>query len=111
MFKMKAFFVVMSGFLLLGIKSMNFHYTEFGIYTYSYSDGTFSRKPLTMAETSALAEQWRYDFEEARTELVAFLRANIDDYPEYRNSECFGQRSTYQITRYENELHNKHVGI
>lgn len=94
-----------------GIKRMTFNYTDTGIYTYSYSDGTLSKTSISMNDAIKLEAGWRSDWDEARVDLVSFLEEYIEDYPEYSGSECYASQPTTLIVKYNNAREHKHFGI
>lgn len=94
-----------------GIKKLNFNYTDSGIYTYSYSDGTLTKTAISFTECKGLAEEWRRDYDEARADLLAFLDDNIDDYPEYANSDCYKDQADTLVVQYDNDITKKHFGL
>lgn len=94
-----------------GIKKINFVYSGTGIYHHTYSDGTLTKKALSMAECRELAREWEADYITARDEAIAFLAQNIADYPEYATSPCFKEDSSVLATRYDNTIEKKHFGL
>lgn len=94
-----------------GIKKMTFNYTDSGIYTYSYSDGTLSKTSISMTDAARLETGWRMDWEEARENLLAFLADNLDEYPDYRDSPCYKNKSIGPVVRYDNSIEKKHFGL
>lgn len=94
-----------------GILMLHFHYTDQGIYLYSYSDGTLSKTAISPTEARNLANDWRNKYEEARIEVIEFLNNNLADYPEYRDSPCYSAKPRTLISRYDNAKSNKHFGI
>lgn len=94
-----------------GIIMLHFHYTDQGIYLYSYNDGTLSKSAISAQEARNLATEWRNKYEQARTEVIEYLNDNIVDYPEYKNSPCYSDKPRTLVPRYDNDKHNKHFGI
>lgn len=94
-----------------GILMTHFHYTDQGIYLYSYNDGTLSKTAITPMEARNLANTWKEKYEEARVEAIEFLNTNITDYPEYQNSPCYSTEPRTLIPRYDNDITKKHFGI
>jgi hypothetical protein len=94
-----------------GIKRMGFNYTDTGIYTYSYSDGTLTKTAISMNDAIKLEMGWKADWNEAREDLIQFLQQNIDDYPEYRDSDCYMTQPSTLVSRYDNDIYKKHFGL
>ncbi len=94
-----------------GIKMMNFNYLDTGIYLYSYSDGNISKSAISTMDAKMLAEQWAQDYADARTELIDFLKDNIEDYPAYSGSACYATQPTSLVVKYDNSIEKKHFGL
>lgn len=90
------------------IMRFNFFITPDGILFYSISDSTFSKMSASHADKKDLHQQYIKNLDEARAELLAFLRANPDDYPEYASSPCSGQKSSSKpFYAFDNKRDNK----
>lgn len=103
--------VVVYETMMKGIKRLNFTYTESGIYTHTYNDGTLVKRAISMSECRELAIDWEKDYMEARSEAIAFLKENISDYPEYEQSSCYTSEPKTLVARYDNDIHKKHFGL
>lgn len=82
-----------------------------GLYSWSYTDGTLTKTALTHAQTSHMALQYAEQYEEARTELIAFLKNNLSDYPEYATSDCHASGQSTLVVQYPNDVTKKHWGL
>ena len=94
-----------------GIKMMNFNYLNTGIYLYSFSDGNISKSAISTQDAKMLADQWAQDYQEARVELIEFLKDNIEDYPEYSSSSCYATQPNSLVAKYDNSIEKKHFGL
>jgi hypothetical protein len=94
-----------------GIKMMNYNYLDTGIYVYSYSDGNITKTALTTNEVKTLSAEWEKDYLDARTELIDFLKDNLEDYPEYASSKCYETQPVSLVSRYDNQITKKHWGL
>jgi hypothetical protein len=94
-----------------GIKMMNYNYLDTGIYVYSYSDGNITKTALTTNEVKTLSAEWEKDYLDARTELIDFLKDNLEDYPEYSSSKCYETQPVSLVSRYDNQITKKHWGL
>lgn len=94
-----------------GIKMMNYNYTDTGIYVYSYNDGNITKTALSATEVKSLSAEWEKDYLDARSELIDFLKDNLEDYPEYASSKCYATQPASLVSRYINELERKHWGL
>src|SRR5690606_11343736 len=94
-----------------GIKKMGFNYTDSGIYTYSYTDGNLTKTSISVSDASRLEAGWKEDYSEARVTLLEFLSDNIDDYPEYKTSDCYEKKTISVAIRYDNSIEKKHFGL
>lgn len=90
------------------IPRFNFFLTPDGIVFYSISDGTFQKMAISSHDKKELSHRYRENLEEAKSELIAFLKQNIADYPEYAGSPCAGQKiSSKPYYAFENKKENK----
>lgn len=81
------------------------------VMSWTYSDGTLTKNGLTSMESRHRAELYKQFYEDARQDLLGFLNDNIDDYPEYKNSDCYSTSPRTLEVRYQNDVTNKHFGI
>ena len=103
--------VVVYDTMMRGIKKMNFTYTDNGIYSFTYNDGTLVKKSISMSEAKELAIEWERDYTDSRDEVISFLKQHIDDYPEYAESPCYLTEPKNLVVKYDNDILNKHFGI
>jgi hypothetical protein len=97
--------------MVKGVLMLPFTYAEGGIYIYSYMDGTLSKTGINAREATMLSQQWRELYEDARNELLGYLKDNLEDFPEYENSPCYTDAVKTLVPRYDNDPYNKHFGI
>jgi hypothetical protein len=79
--------------------------------SWTYSDGTLSKSGLSSAEAREIAGMYRELYEDSRNELISYLAANLEDFPEYADSECNIAGPRTLVVRYENSIEKKHFGI
>jgi hypothetical protein len=90
------------------IPRFNFFLTAEGIIFYSINDSTFQKSAVSVSEKKDMLHRYRTNLDESRSELAAFLRDNISEYPEYASSPCSGQKiSTKPFYAFENKSTNK----
>jgi hypothetical protein len=95
--------------IVRAIPRFNFFITMDGILFYTITDSTFTKASASMLEKKELTALYSKRLEEARSELVAFLNSNPDDYHLYAASPCSGQRITSKpYYAYPNLKTNKH---
>jgi hypothetical protein len=94
--------------IVRAIPRFNFFLTPDGIVFYSINDGTFQKIAISSSDKKELSMRYRENLEEAKAELITFLNQNINDYPEYANSPCAGQKITAKpYYAFENKKENK----
>ena len=81
------------------------------VMSWTYSDGTLSKSGLSSAEAREIAGMYRELYEDSRNELISYLAANLEDFPEYADSECNIAGPRTLVVRYENSIEKKHFGI
>ena len=95
--------------IVRAIPRFNFFMTPDGILFYSISDGTFQKMAASHSEKKDMLHRYKENLAEAKSELLAFLRNNLEDYPEFGNSPCSGQKmTTNPYYAYSNSKTNKH---
>jgi hypothetical protein len=81
------------------------------VMSWTYADGTLTKNSLTFQEAKYISESYVKLYEDARNELLAFLKDNISDYPEYENSACYSTAPRTLVVKYPNDPLNKEFGI
>jgi hypothetical protein len=95
--------------IVRAIPRFNFFMTPDGIVFYSINDSTFTKSAVSSMDKKELSRSYAERLTEARSELLAFLNANPEDYPIYAASPCAGQRITSKpYYAYPNLQTNKH---
>ncbi|WP_373399692.1 DUF6712 family protein [Algoriphagus halophilus] len=97
--------------MINGILRVPFYRYGEDVMSWTYADGTLTKQGLSAAEARSQSEMYKDMYEEARQDLLAFLNENIDDYPEYANSDCYSTSPRTLEVRYDNDVTNKHFGI
>lgn len=95
----------------LSIVMIPFFQYNGGLYSWTYADGTLTKTALTGQQTREMAAQYAEQYEHARDELLAFLKRNIEDYPEYAASDCYASGQKTLIVQYPNDYTKKHWGL
>lgn len=66
----------------------------------SQGDTFDDKKPITnsfhLESVKALAYRSEETAKTAKADIIAYLYANLDDFPEFKNSDCYVEASTYQ---------------
>jgi hypothetical protein len=63
---------------------------------------------ISSTDKKELSHRYQENLEESKSELIAFIKQNIEDYPEYANSPCAGQQmSSKPYYAFENKKENK----
>jgi hypothetical protein len=94
--------------IVRAIPRFNFFLTPDGIVFYSVNDGSFQKMAISSTDKKELSHRYQENLEESKSELIAFIKQNIEDYPEYANSPCAGQQmSSKPYYAFENKKENK----
>jgi hypothetical protein len=95
--------------IVRAIPRFNFFITPDGILIYTISNGTFQKMAASHTDKKEMLHRYKENLTEAKAELLAFLSENLDDYPEFAQSPCRGQKiTTNPYYAYSNKKMNKH---
>lgn len=95
----------------MAIAMIPFYQFNGGLYSWTYADGTLTKSALTAAQTGQMAILFANQYEEARNELLSFLKRNLADYPEYATSDCYTGGQSSLVVQYPNHYTKKHWGL
>lgn len=94
--------------IIRAIPRFNFFITPEGLLFHTINDGTSQKIAISSADKKEMKARYKENLEESISELVAYLKDNLDDFPEYANSPCFGHKiSTKPYYAFANKVDNK----
>lgn len=94
--------------IIRAIPRFNFFITPEGLLFHTINDGTSQKMSLSSMDKKEMKARYKENLEESISELGAYLREHVENFPEYANSTCFGQKvSTRPSYAFVNKTTNK----